>query len=91
MHIWGAPRRVIVGMSQTCLPFSRPTCFAFGADLGDVSGDSLVSALRGAAGGYYTRPLSRDCVGMPQAVWPFSLPTCFAFGADLEDVSGDSL
>eukprot|EP00959_Pyramimonas_sp_CCMP1952_P316463 6623698-Pyramimonas_sp.AAC.1 len=58
----------VVGMSQAVWPYSLPTCFVFGADLEDVSSDSLVSALlRGAAGGDFTRPLSRDVVGMSQA------------------------
>ena len=43
--ITGSRSRNFVGMSQAVWPFSDPTCFVFGADLEDVSGDSLVSAL----------------------------------------------
>ena len=41
----GSRSRNFVGMSQAVWPFSDPTCFVFGADLEDVSGDTLVSAL----------------------------------------------
>ncbi len=44
-YFTGSRSRNFVGMSQAVWPFSDPTCFVFGADLEDVSGDSLVSAL----------------------------------------------
>ena len=44
-YITGSRSRNFVGMSQAVWPFSGPTSLAFGADLEDVSGDSLVSAL----------------------------------------------
>ena len=88
----GPRSRHFVGMSQAVWQFSGPASLAFGADLEDVSGDSLASAPpKGAAGGYLTGPVRAQFVGMSQAVCLFGGPTSFAFGADFEDVSSDSL
>ena len=93
-YLTGPRSRHFVGMSQAVWQFSGPASLAFGADLEDVSGDSLVSALKGGGGGVlHGSPFAEFCGDVSNGLaifWPSVSRFRSRFGGCLKRFAGFS-